>query len=88
MKIEFNANHVTKAQQGRAVEAPSSTKQAGGAAPFENTRALEQKLKDMPVVRPDKVEHGRELVSNVQYPPTELVDRISSLLAIHYSNLP
>ena len=85
MEIEFNTNRVAKAQAGRAVESRSPAKRVDGTASFENTRALEQKLKDMPLLRPDKVERGRELVANVQYPPTELVDRISSLLAIHYA---
>ena len=83
MEIEFNTNRVAKPSAGQPVASRSPVRPVDDSVPFEGTRALEQKLKEIPLVRPDKVEGGKTLAADVKYPPTELLDRISSLLAIH-----
>lgn len=42
---------------------------------------VEQALNDAPEVRPEEVERARKLIASVQYPPLELIDGISQLLA-------
>lgn len=52
------------------------------AVDFSSSQKLEQQLQSLPDARPEVVRHGRELVSGVNYPPQESIDRISHLLAI------
>src|ERR1041385_7079027 len=52
-------------------------------APFPNTDAVEAKLKDIPPGRPEKVQHAKALVSNLKYPPDQMLDGIAALLAMH-----
>jgi hypothetical protein len=49
---------------------------------FENSRALEARLEQLPDVRPDKLETGRRLVGDPAYPPRETIQRIATLLAM------
>ncbi len=53
---------------------------------FEQTAALERSLKETPDVRSDVVDRAKDLVSSPNYPPPEVIKRISNLLAIHLSN--
>jgi len=82
MEIEFNPgrSNVPGASQpaARRVSATPTETQ-----PHERVQALEQALRDAPKVRPEMVERGRALVSNVAYPPEEVLDRIATLLAVN-----
>ena len=49
---------------------------------FENSRALEARLEQLPDVRPEKLEMGRRLVGDPAYPPRETIQRIAALLAM------
>lgn len=49
---------------------------------FTRSESLVRSLAESPDIRPDKLEGARAKVSDLQYPPLELVDRISSLLAM------
>ena len=49
---------------------------------FENSRALEARLDQLPDVPPDVLETGRRLVGDPAYPPRETIKRIATLLAI------
>jgi hypothetical protein len=49
---------------------------------FENSRALEARLEEIPDVRTDKLDHGRRLVGDPTYPPRETIQRIATLLAM------
>jgi hypothetical protein len=49
---------------------------------FENSRALEARLEQLPNVRSDKLETGRRLVGDPTYPPRETIQRIATLLAM------
>ena len=41
------------------------------------------KVNEVPVVRPEKVDQARELMTATSYPPVELLTRIANLLAVH-----
>jgi hypothetical protein len=49
---------------------------------FENSRALEARLEQLPDVRPGKLETGRRAVGDPAYPPRETIQRIATLLAM------
>ena len=49
---------------------------------FENSRALETRLGEIPNVRMDVVENGRRLAGDPAYPPRETLQRIAALLAM------
>jgi hypothetical protein len=50
---------------------------------FMASASLEGKLSALPTVRPEKVDLAKSLLANPNYPPTELLDRIAILLAVH-----
>lgn len=83
MEIEFNPNSsagkpdpVTPAARQDVVRSPRQD------VPFQKTEALEDKLKEIPVVRPEQVERARSLVSDLKYPPDEMLNGIAHLLAM------
>ena len=53
----------------------------GAATNFEAAKHLNQALTGTPDVRADKVARAKELLADPNYPPRELLDNISSLLA-------
>jgi hypothetical protein len=48
---------------------------------FSRHDALDRAQQDNPDVRPEEVERTRDLFTSVQYPPVQLIHRISRLLA-------
>lgn len=83
MEIEFNPVRAAAAGAGQPVARREAAPAVSGDVPFERAVALEQALKEIPLVRPEKVEHARSLVADVKYPPEETLDRLANLLAIH-----
>lgn len=83
MNIEFNPSSPTGlgASQSAARRTPSVNESEPAA--FEQTRALEQKLSEVPTSRPEAVAKARALIADDQYPPQLTMSRIASLLAIH-----
>jgi hypothetical protein len=82
MEIEFNTNRIGQsgAAQPAARRTPASSPDGDGS--LATSAALEQKLRDLPLVRPEKVERARALVADVKYPPEEMLISISHLLAL------
>ena len=56
-------------------------------AEFGASAALNRALDDSPAVRDAEVARTAKLVPSVQYPPTELIQRISRLLANNWNHL-
>ena len=52
------------------------------ASEFQNSRALESRLADLPEVRTDKLQEAKRLVGDPAYPPRETIQRLAALLAI------
>lgn len=50
---------------------------------FENSRALEARLEELPDVRTAKVEDARRMVGDPTYPPRETIRQIAALLALN-----
>jgi len=81
MKIDFNPNRVTSsaavqpAAKSRAAETP------GDSAALDKTSALKTALDNIPLVRPEKVDAARALLSDTNFPPDEVLKAISTLIA-------
>ena len=83
MEIEFNPGRVGKSESALPAVRSDTARASSPEAPFPNTDAVEAKLKDIPLARPGKVEHAKPLVSNLKYPPDQVLDSIATLLAMN-----
>ncbi len=83
MEIEFNPARPAATGAGQSVARRTAAPAVPAEASFERAAVLESSLKEIPLVRPEKVEHARSLVADVKYPPEETLDRIANLLALH-----
>lgn len=82
MEIEFNPSRVPKVEPSQTAvraNAPSSADKTS----FPDSAALQEKLKSLSDVRPEKVAYAKGLVADVKYPPDDMLDRIAVLLAIN-----
>ena len=86
MEIDFNPGQVPKPELSQPIARKGRIKAAADTARVESppaTDALRSKLNEISLVRPEKVSQAKTLISDVSYPPTELLDRIAVLLAVH-----
>jgi hypothetical protein len=84
--MEINFNPLKGPEPVRPAQAQNKSAVDRDTGSFDHVSELERALRDLPATRPEKVELGRELVSNVKYPPYEMLDRIANLLALHIQN--
>jgi hypothetical protein len=70
--------HVRSAET--SASAPAKPERSDEAV-FSRHDALDRALQDDPDVRTEEVERTRDLFTSVQYPPVQLIHRISRLLA-------
>ena len=80
MEIDFNMNRVSKPEPSQSVARQEVTPVTDGAWV---SSALENQLRNLPAVRPEKIAEARALISDSQYPPDDVLDRIAVLLAAH-----
>ena len=72
-----------KPDPGQPVARPATTRTENSSSePFQNTDTVEAKLKDLPPVRPEKVHRAKGLITDVKYPPDEMLVGIANLLAM------
>lgn len=83
MEIEFNTARPAATAASQTVARRETAPSVREGEPFERAAALEKALKEIPLVRPEKVARGRSLVADIKYPPEETLDRIANLLALH-----
>jgi hypothetical protein len=83
MEIELNASHLERVPPRSPVPRGREGAPASDKAQFSGTEALSQAMAGLPDTRPDVVQHAKQIVGSVKYPPGETIDRISNLLAIH-----
>lgn len=81
MEVGFNPGRIPAAGPSQAA-ARQSTAAAADATSFNVSAQLQDKLKNLQAVRPEKVNLGQSLVSKPSYPPDDVLDRIAILLAI------
>ena len=82
MEIEFNPSRVPQVEPSQTAARPGASAPADETS-FTVSAALKNKLKNLSDVRPEKVAYARNLVSDSQYPPNDVLDRIAVLLAIN-----
>ena len=82
MEIEFNPGRVPKPEPSQPAPRPSAAAAAEGTS-FQDSAALQDKLKSLPTFRPEKIAQAKALVSDSNYPPDYVLDRIAVLLAIN-----
>ena len=85
MEIEFNPNQVPTARVIGPAKARQVETASGDAPALQGVADLQQKLQDLPMIRPEKMAAAGQLLSNVQYPPDQLLNGIAHLLAIQLS---
>lgn len=85
MEIEFNTNRIARADSVQPAVKPQVARAETDAAVFPSVASLEAGLSNVPEVRTDKVQQARDLVTNVQYPPNDVLDRIAVLLALNHN---
>jgi hypothetical protein len=83
MEIDFNLGRIPKPELRQAIDRPAQSPAASDAASFPSAASLKSALNDTAVVRPEKVEQAKALATATSYPPTELLNRIAILLAVH-----
>jgi hypothetical protein len=84
MEIEFNASQLPPIQRGGPTARASASAPSGDANSSQTVEALKARLRDLPMVRADKVAEAQALVSGSKYPPDDILDRIAILLAIRF----
>jgi hypothetical protein len=83
MEIDFNPSRVPKAEPSQAASRTDAAAAATDGVSFMVTSALQDKLKNLPATRPEKVALGKIMIADSKYPPGDVMDRIAVLLAIH-----
>jgi len=86
MEIEFNPSRVPATGPSQPASRQDGAASATDGISFQDTQAVQDQLKGLQAVRPEKVELGKTLVSDSQYPPDDVLDRIAVLLAIRVKN--
>lgn len=84
MEVKFHASSEVRAE---LKPAPARSNKAPVAeSRFEQAEGLEQALAAEPAVRGETVAAAEQLLRARQYPPPELIGRISRLLGEHWGN--
>jgi hypothetical protein len=83
MKIDFNPSRIPKPELDQPVVRQAASATASVGASSSAAASLQSKFNDIPMVRPEMVDHAKTLVSSNDYPPGYMVDRIAALLAEH-----
>jgi hypothetical protein len=83
MEIEFNTSRIAKRDLTPPAVRTGSAPAATDTTSFTATNSLDGQLQNVPASRVDKVALAKSLITNPNYPPAELLDRIAALLAVH-----
>jgi hypothetical protein len=85
MEIEFTPNQPAATRVNWAVKGAATSPPASQDSPLQGMGDLQKKLNDLALTRPEKIEAARLALSDVKYPPEQLLNGISHLLAIKLS---
>ena len=83
MDINFDPTRLPDRVIGPKAARPEAASPPPSASPPSETTDLQSKLQNIPLVRPGKVEQARSLLSDTNFPPDYVLDRIATLLAVH-----
>lgn len=83
MEIEFHPGRYSEPGVSQSVTRRAAAQPVAPTAPsFERSQSVERALAETPEVRPEKVERARVYAADVKYPPDEVLERLSHLLAL------
>lgn len=86
MEIEFNPNQLPVPRASSPVNgAPARGPAASQSPALQGMAELQSKLNQIALTRPDRMGAVQLQLSNLQYPPDELLNGIARLLAMHLS---
>jgi hypothetical protein len=84
MEVDFNTGRNPIAGASQPASRPEATsKQETTNMSFERTTALEQSLKAIPLVRPEKLAQATALAADPNYPSNEKLNHLADLFATH-----
>ena len=86
MEVEFNTERVSQTSLTPPVSRTVAAASASDTASFPTTDSLLAKLKDIPMIRESKIAQAQALLSNGEYPPEDILDRIAVLIAANVHN--
>jgi hypothetical protein len=72
----------------RGLESPPVAREPKGPsdqAVFNSAAALDRALAEVPEVRAENVQRAKDLFTSVQYPPVQMISRISRLVAVQWN---
>jgi hypothetical protein len=81
IKLNSNIDSVARLSQTQS-KASRPVSQPAALSEFENSKALEARLQELPDVRVEKLQRAQRLVGDPTYPPRETIQRLAALLAI------
>jgi len=78
----LSLSNARKASPQRPVQAEKTQEAPGsGVSAVDRHQELVKKLADLPEIRPEAVERGKQLVADPEFPSAAVVDRVAELLA-------
>ena len=83
MKIDANPGRHPIAATSQPVVRRESTPTTETTMSFERIQALEQTLKETPLVRPEKVAQAKALAADSNYPSDKVLNRLADVFAKH-----
>jgi hypothetical protein len=81
MKIEFNPNRVTSSAAVQPAARSQAAGTAGDTVTLDKTDTLKAAIGNISLVRPEKVDAARALLSDTNFPPDHVLKAIASLIA-------
>jgi hypothetical protein len=85
MEIDFSPNQVAATRANLPVKGAVTPAATSQDPPLQGMAELQRKLNELALTRPDKMTAAQQVISDVKYPPEELLNGIAHLLAIKLS---
>jgi hypothetical protein len=82
MEIEFSPNQLTPTPANRPVKGAPGPSGPAQSTSLQGMAELQRKLNELALTRPDKTDTVQQALSDVKYPPDQLLNGIAHLLAI------
>ena len=82
MEIEFSPNQMSTPGTTNVAKTRPLPADSNGAPPLQGVAELQKKLNQEALSRPEKIAAARQVLSDVKYPPDQLLNGIAHLLAI------
>jgi hypothetical protein len=85
MEMDFNPSEMPALRVSTPAKAPApaSDRKASEPPALQGMAQLQRKLSELALTRPEKMAAARSVISEVKYPPDEVLNRIAHLLAMH-----